>query len=78
MLRLATAAAALVAKAVALEDPSADFYAASEQAGRGVDNATMQGVLLSAAAKEKGAVCLDGSPGMVYVRKGTGSGANKW
>ena len=78
MIRLATAAAALVAKAAALEDPSAEFYAASEQAGRGVDNATMTGVLLSAAAKEKGAVCLDGSPGMVYVRKGTGSGANKW
>ena len=38
----------------------------------------MQGVLLSRAAKENGAVCLDGSPGMVYVRKGSGDGANKW
>ena len=78
MLRLATAAAALVAKGAALEDPSAEFYAASEQAGRGVDNATMTGVLLSTAAKEKGAVCLDGSPGAYYHVPGTGSGKNKW
>jgi len=61
-----------------MQDPSADFYAASELAGAPVGNATMQGVKLTAAAKATGAVCLDGTPGMIYVRKGTGSGANKW
>lgn len=29
-------------------------------------------------ATTKGAVCLDGSPGMIYHRKGVGDGANKW
>jgi hypothetical protein len=77
MLRFAVVASALTL-ASALEDVSEDFYAESELAGRGVDNATMQGILLKDAAEQKGAVCLDGSPGMVYVRKGVGDGANKW
>ena len=78
MLRHAAALAATLATALALEDVSDEFYAESEAAGRGVSNATMQGVLLQEAAQKTGAVCLDGSPGMVYVRKGTGDGANKW
>jgi hypothetical protein len=30
------------------------------------------------AAQEKGAVCLDGSPGGYYLRKGLNEGASKW
>lgn len=35
-------------------------------------------VMLEKAAKEKGAVCLDGSPGGYLFRPGVGSGTNKW
>jgi hypothetical protein len=42
------------------------------------DPATMTGYLLTDAAKNDDAVCLDGSPGFYYHRPGTGSGANKW
>ena len=34
--------------------------------------------LLTKAAAESGAVCLDGSPGAYYFRPGTGDGAGKW
>lgn len=78
MLRFAACLASALTLASALEDVSDDFYAQSELAGRGVDNATMQGILLKDAAEHSGAVCLDGSPGMVYVRKGVGDGVNKW
>jgi hypothetical protein len=35
-------------------------------------------VLLETAAQQKGAVCLDGSPGGYYFRQGIGAGLNKW
>lgn len=34
--------------------------------------------LLTDAAAKTGAVCLDGSPGGGYIRRGSGSGAKKW
>jgi hypothetical protein len=37
-----------------------------------------QGYFLEDAARTKGAVCLDGTPGLYYHREGTGSGINKW
>eukprot|EP00048_Salpingoeca_helianthica_P024201 m.30495 g.30495 ORF g.30495 m.30495 type:complete len:442 (-) comp9246_c0_seq1:86-1411(-) len=39
---------------------------------------TATGYFLTDAAKNDGAVCLDGTPGVYYHRKGTGTGANKW
>lgn len=33
---------------------------------------------MTAAAKNTGAVCLDGTPGAYFLQKGTGSGAKKW
>eukprot|EP01062_Namystynia_karyoxenos_P077487 TRINITY_DN781_c0_g1_i1.p1 TRINITY_DN781_c0_g1~~TRINITY_DN781_c0_g1_i1.p1 ORF type:complete len:395 (+),score=140.66 TRINITY_DN781_c0_g1_i1:63-1247(+) len=62
--------------ASALDDGSAEFY--RQSAVLGASNATMQRVLLTDFAKTTGAVCLDGTPGVFYYRKGTGSGANKW
>lgn len=35
-------------------------------------------VLLSDAAKQSGAKCLDGTPGAYYIRPGSGDGAKKW
>jgi hypothetical protein len=36
------------------------------------------GVFLTAAAKDDGAVCLDGTPGAYYISPGAGSGATSW
>jgi len=38
----------------------------------------MERVLLKDAAAKQGAVCLDGSPPVYYIRKGHGGGARKW
>lgn len=38
----------------------------------------MERVLLHDAAAKQGAVCLDGSPPVYYIRKGYGGGAHKW
>lgn len=63
----------------ALEDGSAEFYAAVRAGGVGVDsNATATLTRLPEWASKTGAVCLDGSPMAYYHRKGVGSGANKW
>jgi hypothetical protein len=35
-------------------------------------------VLLTKAAQQDGAVCLDGSPGAYYIQRGNGTGVNKW
>ena len=35
-------------------------------------------VLLEQAARDDGALCIDGTPGGYYYRPGSGSGANKW
>lgn len=39
---------------------------------------TWKTVVLNKAAREKGAVCLDGTPPAYYIEKGYGSGARKW
>merc|ERR1711964_839135 len=41
-------------------------------------NATMTKILMSAAAKSDGAVCLDGTPSAYYFRKGVGDGSTKF
>jgi len=37
-----------------------------------------QGYFMKEAAETKGAVCLDGTPGLYYLQEGSGDGANKW
>ena len=65
---------ALVALAAALMDGSEHFYATAPS----YDNGTGFIVKLVDAVAATGARCLDGSPGAYYIRKGAGSGANKW
>merc|ERR1719174_338204 len=56
-----------------------DGYIPAPNVGANVgDPAMMQGYLLKDAAITDNAVCLDGSPGLYYHRKGTGTGENKW
>lgn len=43
-----------------------------------VPSATLKRVLLTEAASNRGAVCLDGSPGAFYYRPGVGPGKHKW
>ena len=38
----------------------------------------LQKIMLTEAAETKGAVCMNGSPGGYYYRKGYGDGATKW
>ena len=42
------------------------------------DGAPGTGFFLTDAAKNKGAVCLDGSPSAYYLSPGSGAGADKW
>lgn len=65
----------LAAPAAAFDDGTAGFYA---DVLRPLDNSTMTKVLMSDFAQSTGAVCLDGTPGAFYIRKGTGDGATKW
>ena len=65
---------ALIQLTAALMDGSEHFYAAAPS----YDNGTGYLVKLEDAATATGARCLDGSPAAYYIRKGTGSGANKW
>ena len=71
---------ALVATALpALNDGSAAFYGQALQVSKmNDDNSTAKQVLLSDYVKMTGAACLDGTPGAYYIRKGVGSGINKW
>ena len=66
-----------IALAAGLEDGSAPFYAALTAAAD-VANSTGVLVKLEAAMETVGARCLDGTPGAYYIRKGAGTGANKW
>jgi len=43
-----------------------------------VTGAPFNKILLTAAAQNDGAVCIDGTPSAYFYRPGTGSGANKW
>lgn len=64
--------------AFALDDGSAEFYAQLGADAKNGGNATSAKVLLSEYVNATGAMCLDGSPGAYYIRKGVGDGANKW
>ena len=55
-------------------DGSEHFYASAPS----YTNGTGGLVKLTDAVAATGARCLDGSPGAYYIRKGVGSGANKW
>jgi len=70
-------AAPFIALASALEDGSAAFYASAFRPGSSSNGSSVM-VKLTDAVKLTGARCLDGSPGAYYIRKGTGSGVNKW
>jgi hypothetical protein len=52
------------------------FLACTSAAAVGGD--TWGKFLLTDAAAKTGAVCLDGSPGGGYLRKGSGTGSKKW
>ena len=82
MPKLRTILMTLVPLGSALLDGSEHFYDHLHQqlaaAPTSVDNGTGVLVKLEAAVAAPGARCLDGSPGAYYIRKGVGSGANKW
>jgi len=69
---------AAVAARVWPEDIDDGYVPAPNIEAEAGDPQTMTGYLLTDAAKLDGALCLDGTPGLYYHRKGTGSGANKW
>ena len=72
---------ALLTAVHGLDDGSADFYQAVTGGGQQPahsDNSTGVQVLLKEYVASTGARCLDGTPGAYYIRKGVGSGANKW
>ena len=60
----------------ALEDGSEPFYRSALSST--LDNSTGVRVILTDAVGQTGARCLDGTPPIYYIRKGSGDGANKW